>query len=160
MTLTLDIQRATSEPLPEDDEFSIWIAAALQRAQEAGPTEISLRVVDRDEMAHLNETYRDHSGPTNVLSFAAGLPEEVNLPLLGDIVICAPVVLAEAKAQGKDPKAHWAHMAIHGTLHLLGHDHIEPTEAEAMEAIESAVLADLGYSCPYCVRVTAEKTVA
>jgi len=108
-----------------------------------------VRLVDIAEMKTLNETYRDKAGPTNVLSFPSDLPDDLQLPLLGDIVICAPVVRAEAAEQGKNLTAHWAHMTIHGTLHLLGYDHIAEEEAAAMEALESAILKRLDYPCPY-----------
>lgn len=100
-------------------------------------------------MAQLNANYRGKDGATNVLSFPADLPAELDLPLLGDIVICAPVVIAEADQQGKTASAHWAHMTVHGTLHLLGYDHVKEEEAEIMEALESAILRQLDYSCPY-----------
>ena len=149
MSLTVDIQCASSEPVPDEDDLRRWIAATLARQQRHGDTEISLRLVDTQEMTRLNRDYRHREGPTNVLSFPAGLPPELGLPLLGDIVICAPVVRAEAAAQHKPLAAHWAHMAVHGTLHLLGYDHIEEDQAIAMEALESAILADLDYPCPY-----------
>jgi probable rRNA maturation factor len=114
--------------------------------------EISVRLVGDAEMTRLNETYRGKKGATNVLSFPADLPPELELPLLGDIVICAPVVAAEAEQQGKSASAHWAHMIIHGTLHLLGYDHIEEDDANTMEALESAILGQLNYSCPYDIQ--------
>jgi len=149
VSLTLDIQCASSEPVPDEDDLRRWIAATLARQQHRGDTEISLRLVDTEEMSRLNRDYRHREGPTNVLSFPAALPPELGLPLLGDIVICAPVVRDEAAAQHKPLAAHWAHMAVHGTLHLLGYDHIEEDQAIAMEALESAILADLDYPCPY-----------
>lgn len=100
-------------------------------------------------MTTLNRDYRGKSGPTNVLSFPADLPPELALPLLGDIVVCAPVVAREAAEQGKPLAAHWAHMAVHGCLHLLGHDHVEEADAVAMETLESTILAQLGFPCPY-----------
>jgi probable rRNA maturation factor len=108
-----------------------------------------VRLVDTEEMTSLNETYRGVTGPTNVLSFPSDLPDELHLPLLGDIVICAPLVRSEAAQQGKSLTTHWAHMTIHGTLHLLGYDHIAEDEAATMEALESAILARLDYPCPY-----------
>jgi probable rRNA maturation factor len=147
MNLTVDIESASSEPAPEEEDLRKWIRAALSNRR--GDTEISLRLVDVDEMSQLNEAYRGNSGATNVLSFPADLPAELQLPLLGDIVICAPIVHREALEQGKSANAHWAHMAIHGTLHLLGFDHLEDEEAEVMEALETAILAELHYPCPY-----------
>ena len=106
-------------------------------------------IVDELEGKTLNETYRGACGPTNVLSFPfdAEIPEP--LPLIGDIVICAPVVAREAKQQNKDLKAHWAHMIIHGVLHLLGHDHQNDSEAAIMEALETEIMQKLGFPPPY-----------
>lgn len=150
MSLQVDIQGCVADPVPDEDDIRCWIAATLasQRPQR-NDTEISVRLVGSEEMATLNRTYRGKDGPTNVLSFPADLPPELELPLLGDIVICAPVVRREAAQQGKTETAHWAHMTIHGTLHLLGFDHIEDSEAATMEALESAILAELDYPCPY-----------
>jgi probable rRNA maturation factor len=148
MSLTVDIQCASSEPVPDEDDIRRWIEAALLGQRDAD-TEISLRLVDIEEMTNLNQSWRGKRGPTNVLSFPAELPGELDLPLLGDIVICAPVVAREAREQGKALDAHWAHMVIHGTLHLLGYDHIEEHEAAAMETLETAILARLNYPCPY-----------
>ncbi len=149
MNLTVDIQCASIEPVPKEDDLRSWIAAALASQQVQGDPNICVRLVDIREMSSLNQTYRCKAGPTNVLSFPADLPPELELPLLGDIVICAPVVREEAQVQHKILAAHWAHMAVHGTLHLLGYDHIEENEAIEMEALESAILADLHYPCPY-----------
>ena len=149
MTVQVDIQSASNEPVPDEEDIRHWITAALSGRSGAAPTELTLRVVDVQEMTSLNETYRGKTGPTNVLSFPAGLPEELTHPLLGDIVICAPVVRREAAEQGKDITAHWAHMTIHGVLHLLGYDHIKEKEAIAMEALETDILATFNISCPY-----------
>jgi probable rRNA maturation factor len=149
MSLCVDIQTASAEPVPSEDEIRGWIVAALTDLSPRKETEISVRLVDTEEMTTLNETFRSKSGPTNVLSFPSNLPDELRLPLLGDIVICAPVVRAEAAQQGKSLSAHWAHMTVHGTLHLLGYDHITEEEAAAMEALESAILTRLDYPCPY-----------
>lgn len=164
MSLQVDIQRATAEPVPDEDDIRRWIAMTLTRiAAPSGAVqrdaEVCVRLVDADEMATINQTYRDRAGPTNVLSFPAALPAELKLPLLGDIVICAPVVRAEAAAQHKALKAHWAHMAVHGTLHLLGYDHMEEEDAAVMEALESAILADLHYPCPYRGETTEEHSL-
>lgn len=149
MNLHVDIQSACSEPVPDEEDIRKWIAAALRNQRTPESVEISVRLVDSDEMANLNNTYRGKPGATNVLSFPASLPAELNLPLLGDIVICAPVVITEAVRQGKTASDHWAHMAVHGTLHLLGYDHIEERDAVMMEALESTILSDLNISCPY-----------
>ncbi len=147
MNLQVDVQTATAEPVPEEEDIRRWITAAL--TDRSRDTEITVRLVDHDEMATLNQSYRGKSGPTNVLSFPADLPADLELPLLGDIVICAPVVLREATDQHKPSAAHWAHLTVHGTLHLLGYDHIDEGEAVAMEALETAILATLDYPCPY-----------
>lgn len=160
MSLTIDMQCASEEPVPEEEDLRKWITAALDGGQNQGDIEISVRLVDTQEMIALNRTYRGKTGPTNVLSFPADLPAELELPLLGDIVICAPVVRAEAHAQGKSLAAHWAHMAVHGTLHLLGYDHIEENEAVAMEAMESTILAKLHYPCPYRSNPSQESSLA
>jgi probable rRNA maturation factor len=108
-----------------------------------------VRIVDEQESAELNEQYRHKQGPTNVLSFPFECPPGVELNLLGDLVICAPVVQREAQQQQKQELAHWAHMVVHGTLHLLGYDHLQQDEAEAMENREIRIMEDLGYSDPY-----------
>jgi probable rRNA maturation factor len=159
MSLHVDIQSASKEPLPDDSDIRGWIAAALADREIPGDTEISVRLVDIAEMTTLNETYRGKSGPTNVLSFPSDLPAELQLPLLGDIVICAPVVGAEAAEQSKNLAAHWAHMTIHGTLHLLGYDHIAEEEAAVMEALESAILKRLDYPCPYQSQLPLERSL-
>jgi len=149
MSLHVDIQAACDEPVPDEDDIRSWIAAALDGQTLRTETEISVRLVDEQEMTALNKRYRGKAGPTNVLSFPSDLPEELQLPLLGDIVICAAVVRTEAAQQGKDLSAHWAHMTIHGTLHLLGYDHLVEEEATGMEALETAILKRLNYPCPY-----------
>jgi probable rRNA maturation factor len=145
--LHVDIQNACTDPVPDEDDIRSWIAATIEgRRLEA---EVSVRLVNEMEMRKLNHDYRGQDKPTNVLSFPADLPPELQHPLLGDIVICAPVVRDEAQAQHKATTAHWAHMLIHGSLHLLGYDHIEPAEADAMEALETAILQALSFPCPY-----------
>ena len=108
-----------------------------------------IRLVDEAESRQLNRDYRGKDRPTNVLSFPFEAPPEVLTPLLGDLVICAPVVVREAREQGKPADAHWAHMLVHGVLHLLGYDHLEPAEADEMEALERDILAGLGFPDPY-----------
>jgi probable rRNA maturation factor len=125
------------------------VEAALKGARRRKATEVAIRIVDADEGRALNLQYRGRDYATNVLSFPADLPPGLNLPLIGDLVICAPVVAREAAEQGKKPADHWAHLTIHGTLHLLGYDHIEEAEAEAMEGLETRVLAGLGIADPY-----------
>ncbi len=157
MKLSVDIQRACRGPVPAAADIRRWIAAALAGRARQEQVEVSVRLVEIEEMAQLNETYRGRTGATNVLSFPADLPAELAIPLLGDIVICAPIVRAEAAQQGKSQSAHWAHMTVHGTLHLLGYDHIEEEEATIMEALESAILGELNYSGPYAADVPHER---
>lgn len=156
MNLQVDIQSVSSEPAPEEEDIRRWISAALHQHPE--DAELTVRIVDIDEMTTLNQTYRGKSGPTNVLSFPSDLPAELELPLLGDIVICAPVVAREATEQHKQALAHWAHMTVHGTLHLLGYDHLDEAEALAMESLETAILATLDYPCPYQTSSATEHT--
>ncbi|ACD58516.1 conserved hypothetical protein, putative [Xanthomonas oryzae pv. oryzae PXO99A] len=131
--------------------FRKWVAAALKgRIREA---DLAVRVVDEKEGCSLNHHYRGKDYATNVLSFPAelpeGLPKGIKMPLLGDLVICAPVVAREAAEQGKSLAAHYAHLTVHGTLHLLGWDHDDDKEADAMEQLEREILADLGIDDPY-----------
>ena len=146
--MNVDIQRQTETgQQPDDPDICSWAAAAyLGTDNEA---EMTVRIVDENESAELNQTYRNKSGPTNVLSFPFENPTGMELPLLGDLVICAPVVEREAKEQSKTTTAHWAHMVIHGSLHLQGYDHIESDQAEQMEVLEIDILARLGFSNPY-----------
>src|SRR5690606_39092590 len=137
--------------LPAAVSFRKWVAAALAgRIREA---DLAIRLVDAKEGRALNRHYRGKDYATNVLSFPAdlpeGLPEGVRLPLLGDLVLCAPVVEREAREQGKPLAAHYAHLTVHGTLHLLGWDHADDVEAEAMERLEREILAGLGIDDPY-----------
>ena len=150
MTIELEVQRATDfKPIPEDDQFRRWVMTALQGRTDA---ELTLRLVGEVESRRLNGRYRGKDAPTNVLSFPADPPAEVELPLLGDIVLCAPLVAAEAAAQRKPTDAPWAHLTIHGVLHLLGHDHREAAEARAMETLEISLLKTLGIANPYVWR--------
>jgi len=135
--------------LPAPASFRRWVEAALRGARRRRPAEVAIRIVDAAEGRALNRDYRGKDYATNVLSFPAELPPGVDLPLIGDLAICAPVVAREATEQGKRPRDHWAHLTIHGTLHLLGYDHIEDAEAEAMEALETRILAGLGIADPY-----------
>lgn|SRR5690554_512297 len=144
----VDVQIATAdENVPSEEDFRTWVAAALP--DERRTSEITIRVVDFDESQTLNAQYRHQNKPTNVLSFPSELPPELQIPLLGDLVVCAGVVAREAAEQGKSPVAHWAHMVVHGTLHLLGYDHESDPEAEVMEALETHILSQLGFPAPY-----------
>ncbi|MET4696226.1 rRNA maturation RNase YbeY [Endozoicomonas lisbonensis] len=148
----IDIQIASdSQLLPSEQDFQHWAEAAVGSHRDEA--EISLRIVDTEEGAELNQQWRQKQGPTNVLSFPSELPPELELPLLGDLVVCAPVVEREAGEQNKSLQAHWAHMIVHGTLHLLGYDHIDDSEAEAMEALETKIVKSLGFPDPYAETV-------
>ncbi|MER2297969.1 MULTISPECIES: rRNA maturation RNase YbeY [Pseudomonas] len=146
--LELDLQRATDAAAPDDAAFRRWCELALR--QRSADSEMTIRLVDEAEGRELNHTYRHKDYATNVLSFPADVPDDLlDIPLLGDLVICVPVVEREAAEQGKALQAHWAHLVIHGCLHLLGYDHIEDDEAEEMEALERELLAELGHPDPY-----------
>ncbi len=135
--------------VPAPASFRQWVEAALRGAGRRKPAELAIRIVDAEEGRTLNRDYRGKDYATNVLSFPAELPPGLRSPLIGDLAICAPVVLREAAEQAKPPRHHWAHLTVHGVLHLLGHDHIEDAEAEAMEALETRILARLGIADPY-----------
>ena len=136
--------------LPARSECMAWAEAALRFAgRPPRAWELSVMIVDRAEMADLNQRFRGKSGPTNVLSFPYEPLPGVELPMLGDIVICAPVVAEEARERGGPEPDHWAHMLIHGVLHLCGHDHLEASQAAVMESLETRILASLGFPDPY-----------
>ena len=162
--ITIGLQTAANFPTaPSAELFQAW-ATAIDSMVEA-TSDVSLRIVDRDEMASLNQQYRNKEGTTNVLAFPCELPTELpadwqqlaampeesaaEIICLGDIVICAPVVSAEAEQQGKSEISHWAHLTVHGILHLLGFDHYEEADAERMEDTETAILKKLGFENPY-----------
>ncbi len=136
-----------SEGQPDRQQIQLWIDTALEGYDQ--DTEIVVRIVDEQESAALNEQYRHKAGPTNILSFPVDLPEAIELDLLGDLVICAPVLAKEALEQDKILSHHWAHIVVHGVLHLLGYDHIDDAEAELMETKEIAVLNKLHIKNPY-----------
>lgn len=135
--------------LPAAASFRAWVVAALAGARRRAAAELSIRLVDEDEGRALNRDYRGRDYATNVLSFPVELPPGVRSPLIGDIVLCAPVVAREAGAQGKAVRDHYAHLTVHGVLHLLGHDHDCDATAARMEALEVRVLAGLGIADPY-----------
>ena len=149
MQVELDLQLASeAAALPDEAQLRQWCELALR--QRSAPSELTIRIVDEAEGRELNRTWRGKDYATNVLSFPAEIPDGLlDIPLLGDLVICAPVVAREAAEQGKRPDAHWAHLTIHGCLHLLGYDHIDDAEAEEMEALERQLLAELGHPDPY-----------
>ncbi|MDD7544998.1 rRNA maturation RNase YbeY [Actinobacillus porcinus] len=145
--IDLQIASENQSNLPTLEQFTLWATQAV-RAESVEP-EITIRIVDEAESHELNLTYRGKDRPTNVLSFPFECPEEVELPLLGDLIICRQVVEREAEEQGKPLLAHWAHMVVHGSLHLLGYDHIEDDEAEEMESLETEIMTGLGFEDPY-----------
>ena len=150
MSLKVEVQVAlATSGLPTAAELHRWVAAALAGAAYTRDTEVLIRLVNEAESASLNQTYRHQPGPTNVLSFPCEAPAGVDVKLLGDIVICAPVVVREAVEQNKPLPAHWAHVVIHGVLHLVGYEHQDSSQAEAMERLEIRILAGLGYPDPY-----------
>jgi probable rRNA maturation factor len=138
--------------LPSTISFRRWVDVTLVSAKRRKQAELAIRIVGTREGRRLNRDYRDKDYATNVLSFPVELPPGVTLPLIGDLAICAPVVTREAGEQGKRARDHWAHMTVHGVLHLLGYDHIDDAEAEAMEALETRILAKLGIGDPYAVK--------
>ncbi|GMQ74895.1 MAG: rRNA maturation RNase YbeY [Gammaproteobacteria bacterium] len=148
MTLEVDVQVACDDDdLPGRADLRAWASAAVGALRE--DAELTIRIVDEAESMRLNSRYRNKDGATNVLSFPFDAPAGVDLPLLGDIVVCAPVVRREAKQQSKSVSSHWAHMVVHGSLHLLGFDHEQARDADEMEAMETRILAALGFDNPY-----------
>jgi probable rRNA maturation factor len=135
--------------VPASASFRRWVEAALHGARHRESAELSIRIVGAREGRALNRQYRGKDYPTNVLSFPVELPLGVASPLLGDLVICAPVVMREAREQHKVPRDHYAHLTVHGVLHLLGFDHQDERDAIQMEALETRILAALGIADPY-----------
>ena len=136
-----------SDGQPDQEHIQRWVDAALEGFNQ--DTEIVVRIVDEQESTELNEQYRHKKGPTNILSFPIDVPEGIELNLLGDLVICAPILKKEALEQHKALTDHWAHIIVHGVLHLLGYDHIDDKEAELMENIEITILNKLNIKNPY-----------
>lgn len=149
MTYHIVVQKVTSVSIPSNKELKQWAKTALEKR--IASAEVTLRIVDKDEIRQLNLTYRQKDKPTNVLSFPFDIPKDIGMeiPILGDIIICADIVKEEAHEQGKTEKAHFAHMLVHGILHLLGYDHEKDQEAELMEKEEIVILHSLGFSNPY-----------
>jgi len=153
MTVHVDVQNACDDDtVPELPIVESWIARAVDASGANNDAEVSVRIVDVDEIHAMNRDYRGNDKPTNVLSFpagdVAGLPADMPVPL-GDIVICASIIRHEAAEQGKAVSDHWAHMLVHGTLHLLGYDHETEPEAAEMEMLETGILSEQGLADPY-----------
>lgn len=152
----VDVDNACQDAhAPDTAAFLAWVSAALDQSRTRA--ELAIRIVDEAESAALNAQYRHKDTPTNVLSFPSGLPENCEPPILGDLAICAAVVEREAGEQHKTLEAHWAHMVIHGTLHLLGFDHVDDADADIMEAREIAIMKILGFANPYLDHTQTEK---
>lgn len=157
MTIHIDLQiESESKQLPSLESLTLWANKAYQskESEGEGESDITIRIVDIEESAELNKTYRGKEGPTNVLSFPFEAPPGIDIHLLGDVslgdlVVCAPVVEREASEQHKALLAHWAHMVVHGVLHLQGYDHIEDEEALIMERLETEIIMELDYPAPY-----------
>ncbi len=147
--IILDLQIATfdSNDIPSQDKIQQWLTSILP--QFVNEAELTIRIVDEQESQYLNNLYRHKDKPTNVLSFPFESPVEMETPLLGDLVICKQIVQKEAQEQNKSLESHWAHMIVHGCLHLLGYDHIDDNEAQEMESIEIDIMAALGFTNPY-----------
>lgn len=147
MSFNCELQYEVEGELPTEVQFQRWIDAALDGQLDEG--ELCIRIVSTEESQGLNHTYRGKDKPTNVLSFPFEVPEGIPLQILGDLVICAEVVATEAEAQNKALFDHWAHMVVHGCLHLIGFDHINDDEAEEMENLERKILASMDIADPY-----------
>lgn len=151
--MTVEIQIvSTSQSLPSREQFNQWVDLAIEPARQGA--DVVIRIVDKVESAELNQTYREKEGATNVLSFPFEVPdgipaEALTGDILGDLVICAAIVEQQAKQQEKPRMSHWAHMVIHGCLHLQGYDHVEPEQAVVMENLEIKLLNSIGIDNPY-----------
>jgi probable rRNA maturation factor len=144
--------------IPDTERFAQWVEAATRAAGRREATEVTVRLVSEEESRTLNLDYRSKDRPTNVLSFAADLPDDLELPFIGDIVICPAVLRREAAEQRKEIDSHWAHLTVHGVLHLLGYDHEVDSDAAAMESLEVQILKGLGYPDPYEAADTAARS--
>lgn len=151
MNVTVELVNASGDPaIPTQKEFQLWATTAMGNLMSDNTSrELSIRVINEDESSFLNQTYRLQQGATNILSFPVSENAIEKINLMGDLAICAPVVRKEAHEQNKTLTAHWAHMIVHGVLHLNGFDHEERDEAEKMESLEIAILNKLGFDDPY-----------
>lgn len=131
--------------IPTEAQFQSWVAAV----ESPDDQEVSIRIVDKTEITELNNVYRKKPQATNVLAFPADIPAEIELPFIGDIAICAPIVAQQAAEQGKSVDSHWAHLTLHGILHLQGYDHINDADAKIMENLEVQLMSKLGFPNPY-----------
>ncbi|CDU01528.1 rRNA maturation RNase YbeY [Vibrio coralliirubri] len=149
MSIELDLQLAVEneQGLPTEQDIQLWLDKTIPQFQENA--ELTVRIVDTQESHQINHEYRGKDKPTNVLSFPFEAPPGIELDLLGDLIICRQVVEKEAEEQSKPLLAHWAHMVVHGSLHLLGYDHIEDDEAEEMESLETEIMQSMGFEDPY-----------
>lgn len=149
MAIYLDLQLAVEDDsqLPSEQDIQSWLEQTITQFQPEA--ELTVRIVDSKESHQLNFDYRGKDKPTNVLSFPFEAPPSVEINLLGDLVICKQVVEDEAIQQQKPLLAHWAHMIVHGSLHLLGYDHIQDDEAEEMESLETEIMQGMGFEDPY-----------
>lgn len=149
MSIELDLQLAveSEQGLPTEQDIQLWLDKTIPQFQKSA--ELTIRIVDTEESHQLNHEYRGKDKPTNVLSFPFEAPPGIELDLLGDLIICRQVVEKEAEEQNKPLLAHWAHMVVHGSLHLLGYDHIEDDEAEEMESLETEIMQAMGFEDPY-----------
>ncbi|WCP66425.1 rRNA maturation RNase YbeY [Vibrio tubiashii] len=149
MSIELDLQLAVEDEkgLPSFEDIHLWLSSAVTKFQPQA--EVTVRLVDEQESHQLNHDYRGKDKPTNVLSFPFEAPPGIEMDLLGDLIICRQVVEREAVEQNKPLMAHWAHMVVHGSLHLLGYDHIDDDEAEEMESLETEIMQSMGFEDPY-----------
>lgn len=157
MSVTIELMNDSGlKPVPSVGEFQLWANAAYASLEQADRSvEVGIRLVNEADSAKLNRQYRHRQGATNVLSFSyPGIPEQTGSTLLGDLAICTQVVQREAAEQQKTVEAHWAHMTVHGILHLFGYDHQDDHEADEMERLEAVILGNLGYANPYDSQAT------
>ncbi len=150
MTAKINVEyMSNASELPAEAMIAHWAQAALQGHERY--VEVGVRIVDESEIIELNQRFRKKAEPTNVLSFPFEDPPGTQTDVLGDVVVCAPIVSSQAQTEGKPLSAHWAHMVVHGIMHLRGYDHETPEEANAMEHMETRILEGLGFPDPYAL---------